>query len=139
MTFGQTFFVNTIFFFEVKCTSNEFLRLRPPLGFIAPNAVEKVRVSFHGKTIPTGLHFIAIYHMPSEETKNPREVWAAGARAEGVRRLKCNFVHADGTYYPESIAADERKIKDLKKDDKKEEKKEDKKDEEEKKEEEKKE
>ncbi|CAD5207959.1 unnamed protein product [Bursaphelenchus xylophilus] len=84
--------------FKCKCTSTDFFRLNPPLGFISPNETVTLRIFFQSKTIPKGVHFIAIYHMPSDETAKPvREIWSADAKPEGVRRFRCHFLKEDGT------------------------------------------
>uniref|UniRef100_A0A914YAS8 Major sperm protein n=1 Tax=Panagrolaimus superbus TaxID=310955 RepID=A0A914YAS8_9BILA len=85
--------------FKVKTTSNDIFRVRPPLGFVAPNETVTINIVFAAKEVPApNRHFFAFYHIPcKDDDKNPRAVWGPSAKPEGVRRIVTDFVKEDGT------------------------------------------
>uniref|UniRef100_A0A1I7TMB4 Major sperm protein n=1 Tax=Caenorhabditis tropicalis TaxID=1561998 RepID=A0A1I7TMB4_9PELO len=103
--------------YKVKCTDNDIFRVRAPLGFIKPGEDATVKILLKPKPgIDPTRHYIAIYHVavPEKKATDPRAVWTADTKAEGVLRMHVQ------------LELDEKKVeeKEEKKDEKKEEKKE---------------
>uniref|UniRef100_A0A0N5B6S4 Major sperm protein n=1 Tax=Strongyloides papillosus TaxID=174720 RepID=A0A0N5B6S4_STREA len=116
--------------FKIKCTSNEFFRLRPPVTIVPPGQEPlSVNVIFNaGKQIPDdGKHFFAVYGMPCESTQNPRTVF----NTDKGKKAKSKKLFAEFKKTPEGTEKnDEKKDEDKKEEKKDEEKKEEKKDDE---------
>ncbi|KAI6212672.1 hypothetical protein M3Y94_00053900 [Aphelenchoides besseyi] len=85
--------------FKVRCTSNDVFRVRPPLGFIKANETISINVSYESNLPPDQKHFLAFYHVASEENKTPRAIWTPTTKTEGVKRIGCSFVKEDGTLH----------------------------------------
>ncbi|CAD5218346.1 unnamed protein product [Bursaphelenchus okinawaensis] len=82
--------------FKIKTTLTEKLRAKPPVGLIEPHSELSIRLSYNGKEIPDGLHYIAIYHIKLQdqsdhELKDLREFWKCHPNFDGVRRIVLNF------------------------------------------------
>ncbi|CAD5233118.1 unnamed protein product [Bursaphelenchus xylophilus] len=85
---------NQIHTFKCKCTSYDYLRVKPPLGFIEPYSTINLKVVFRSKNIPEDTQVVAIYHMPVDDTTIPlRDLWPHAATFDGVRRFRCEFVN----------------------------------------------
>ncbi|KAI6198748.1 Major sperm protein [Aphelenchoides besseyi] len=85
--------------FKVRCTSNDVFRVRPPLGFIKANETISINVLYESNSPPDQKHFLAFYHVASEENKTPRAIWTPTTKTEGVKRIACLFVKEDGTLH----------------------------------------
>uniref|UniRef100_A0AC35GWQ8 Major sperm protein n=1 Tax=Panagrolaimus sp. PS1159 TaxID=55785 RepID=A0AC35GWQ8_9BILA len=82
--------------FKVKTSSNDMFRLRPPLGFVAPNETATISITFLAKEIPPNGHYVVFYHTPcKDDDKKPRSVWTPSTNPEGVRRVVADFVKED--------------------------------------------
>uniref|UniRef100_A0AC35F295 Major sperm protein n=1 Tax=Panagrolaimus sp. PS1159 TaxID=55785 RepID=A0AC35F295_9BILA len=92
--------------FKVKTSSNDMFRLRPPLGFVAPNESVTISIIFLAKDIPPKGHYVVFYHIPcKDDDKKPRSVWTPSATPEGVRRVVADFAKEDT---PAAAAADKK-------------------------------
>lgn len=78
---------------QIKATSNEFLRVKPPVGLVEPFAETQVKLLFTAKEAPVGFHYIAIYHktVPDSFRGKAKELWTKDSIPEGVRRLHMAF------------------------------------------------
>uniref|UniRef100_A0A7E4VW16 Major sperm protein n=1 Tax=Panagrellus redivivus TaxID=6233 RepID=A0A7E4VW16_PANRE len=97
--------------FKVKCTNNEFFRVRPPLGFVKPDESITLKVTFHSLTkFPdNNKHFFAIYHFRTDDPVTPaRQLWTGVVKPEGVKRILASFETSEGQPIP-APTADEMK------------------------------
>nr|CDJ83177.1 Major sperm protein domain containing protein [Haemonchus contortus] len=80
--------------FKVKCTSAEFFRVQPPLGFVKAKETAKIRLWFQNANgIPTDgkRHYFAIYYMDAQEGKTVKDLWTKNAKHEGISRVNVQF------------------------------------------------
>ncbi|CAD5224418.1 unnamed protein product [Bursaphelenchus okinawaensis] len=86
--------------YKVKVTNVNCFRVKSPFGFIEPNETVVLKIAYQARSIPSGLHFVTIYHFATDSLdKTPRELWSPEAKPEGVRRFLCRFLKADGSLY----------------------------------------
>ncbi|CEF62755.1 MSP domain and PapD-like domain-containing protein [Strongyloides ratti] len=113
--------------FKIKCTSNDFFRLRPPVTFSPPGQEPlNINVIFNaGKQIPeNGKHYFAVYGTPCTDYHNARIAF----NSEKGRKAKSKKLFADFKKLAPDVP--EKKEDDKKEEEKKEEKKDDEKKEE---------
>ncbi|CEF64912.1 MSP domain and PapD-like domain-containing protein [Strongyloides ratti] len=119
--------------FKIKCTNNDFFRLRPPTVNI-PHGDKPVNITITfnpGKAIPeNGKHYFAIYGTPLKGAENVKAAFATeeGSKVE-PKRIHAYFTKEGGDDQKDGKKGAKEEKKDEKKEDKKDDKKEDKKDE----------
>ncbi|KAK0406967.1 hypothetical protein QR680_018917 [Steinernema hermaphroditum] len=79
--------------FKVKTTSYEIFRVSTPVGYVSPGQTVNIKVVAKLKTVPAKRHFIAFFHKPAQDTRNPaRELWTtATSKPEGAGCIRCSF------------------------------------------------